>query len=95
MPRRGLTVKLDDIEALTPDVIAALPTDRLKELRAEVQTVDWPHEPCEAELERIVDRVRIVFQALHSEHLMRTMRLCGGLPEPYVVIRLSGPPSAG
>lgn len=85
-------MKLADIEALTPEQIAALPLGRIKSLMVEVQTVDCLQEPNEAELAEIIDRVRVVFQALHNEHLTRTMRACGGPPEPYVSVRLPSSP---
>ena len=81
-------MKLDEIEALAPNVIAKLSPERLNALRAEVQIVDWPHEPTEAERAHILSRVRATFHNLESEHLTRSMRLCGGLPDPYLMIRL-------
>lgn len=91
--RRALT--LDEIEVLTPERIAALPLDRIQPLIREVQMVGCPHGPSESELTGITDRVRAVFQALHREHLARTMRACGGPSEPYVVSRLPDPPRDG
>ena len=81
---------LDEIEALTPDVIASLPTERLSELIVEVQTVDLPQEPTPEERDRISAVVTTIHQALHDERLTRSMSLCGGTVAPYLQIRWPG-----
>lgn len=83
-------MKLDEIKALTPDVIATLPAERIEELTGLVQMVDCLREPTPDELDHIRGRVRETLHSLESERLARSMRLCGGLREPYLTIRLPG-----
>lgn len=81
------TMTLDEIKALTPDVIATLPTQELESLLDAVRRVEagGPKTPeLEAEISAAATTTH---QALSSELLTRSNRLCGGLAAPYLSIR--------
>lgn len=76
-----------EIKALTPKAISQLPTEELRRLLDAVQTVDLDSDPNRNELDLIKGTVRTTRHRLADELNTRSNRLCGGLEDPYLVIR--------